>query len=132
MANGGCHCGDIKYEVSGEAHHSSLCYCEDCCASSGAPVVGWTAFAEGDLKITSGSPIIYESSEHGRRHFCGKCGSGLFYYNASFLPGIVDINTTSFDDPEGFAPGVAIQVADRLKWMEAAHELPQFERYPDM
>jgi hypothetical protein len=25
---------------------------------------------------------------------------------------------------------VHIQVADRIRWMERAHELPTFERYP--
>ena len=50
--------------------------------------------------------------------------------NAEMLPGITDIQTATLDDVESFAPGVQIQTADRIEWMETAHELPQFERYP--
>jgi hypothetical protein len=73
---------------------------------------------------------LYESSEHGRRRFCADCGTGLFYANANVLPGIVDIQSGTYDDPEVIPAMVQIQTAERLRWMERAHELPSFERYP--
>jgi hypothetical protein len=93
-------------------------------------MVGWAAFSEADVKVTKGAPVTYHSSEHGRRAFCGACGTGLFYRNAEALPGIVDIQSATFDDPAALAPQIHIQVADRIPWMEDAHKLPAFERYP--
>ncbi len=127
---GGCHCGAIRYEVSGEAMHHALCHCTDCRRAAGAPMVGWAAFADGAVTVTQGSPVTYASSEHGRRQFCGACGTGLFYMNAVNLPGIIDIQSSTLDDPAALPAQVHIQTAERLAWMEDAHTLPAFARYP--
>lgn len=70
------------------------------------------------------------SSENGRRHFCADCGTGLFYYNAVNLPGIADVQIATLDDPSAITPQIHVQTAERLAWMERAHELPAFSRYP--
>ena len=95
MPTGHCHCGALRYEVTGNPLYKALCHCEDC-----------------------------------RRHFCPDCGTGLFYYNEVVLPGLVDIQIATLDDPETMAPTANIQVADRLAWMTKAHDLPAFDRYP--
>ena len=61
---------------------------------------------------------------------CANCGSGLFYKNANILPGIIDIQSGTYDDPDAVPAQVHIQVAERLSWVERAHELPAFDRYP--
>lgn len=127
---GGCHCGAVRYEVTGEPLTHALCHCSDCRRHSGAPVVGWTMYLKNSLKLTKGNPKLYESSEHGRRQFCPTCGTGLFYTNDEVLPGIVDIQSATYDDPEKIPARVQIQVAERLRWMESAHDLPSFDRYP--
>lgn len=127
---GGCHCGAIRYEAHGDVKHHVLCHCTDCRRSAGAPMVGWAAYGEDAVKITKGAPTTYKSSEHGRRQFCGACGTGLFYINAQALPGIVDIQSGTFDDPAALPAQIHIQTADRVAWMEDAHTLPAFERYP--
>lgn len=127
---GGCQCGAVRYAVRGEAQHAALCHCEGCRKSAGAPMVGWAAFAEADFAVTQGEPVTYNSSGAAMRSFCGRCGTGLFYRNAGYLPGIVDIQSATLDEPEQLPPGAHIQVAERLDWMATAHELPAFERYP--
>lgn len=127
---GGCHCGAIRYQVEGEAIVHALCHCSDCRRSAGAPMVGWTMYPATALKVTKGTAKIYKSSEHGRRHFCPECGTGLFYFNEQMLPGIVDIQSATYDDPNAIPPQAHIQVAERIGWMEKAHELPTFDRYP--
>jgi hypothetical protein len=127
---GGCHCGAIRYEVVGEAIVHALCHCSDCRRSAGAPMVGWTMYPVDALKVTKGAPKTYNSSENGRRQFCPDCGTGLFYINNQMLPGIVDIQSATYDDPTVVPPQAHIQVAERIGWMERAHELPTFDRYP--
>ena len=127
---GGCHCGAIRYQIEGKPIVHALCHCVDCRRHAGAPMVGWTMYTEDALKVTKGTPKVYESSEHGRRQFCADCGTGLFYTNANVLPGIVDIQSGTYDDPDAVPAMVHIQTAERLRWMERAHELPTFERYP--
>lgn len=129
---GGCHCGAIRYTLSGEPMHHALCHCTDCRRASGAPMVGWAMFQEDALTVTQGQPQEYASSEHGRRYFCANCGTGLFYRNAQNLPGIVDTQAATLDDPDALPAGAQIQVAERIGWMKDVHTLPEFARYPGM
>jgi hypothetical protein len=93
-------------------------------------MVGWTMYTLDAVKVTRGEPKVYESSEHGRRHFCPHCGTGLFYTNERVLPGIIDIQSATYDDPDAVPARAHIQVADRISWMARAHDLPVFDRYP--
>ena len=127
---GGCHCGAIRYEAEGDALTHALCHCTDCRRHAGAPMVGWAMFPADAVKVTQGEPKIYASSEHGRRHFCASCGTGLFYVNDANLPGIIDLQSGTFDDPDVVPVVAHIQIAERIGWMERAHELPVFERFP--
>lgn len=127
---GGCQCGTVRYEVSGEPQHVALCHCNDCRKSSGAPMVAWAAFTDAQFKLIEGEPVTFNSSGSAMRSFCPTCGSGLYYRNAEFLPGIVDIQSATLDDPDSLPPSAHIQVAERLRWMETAHSLPSFDRFP--
>lgn len=127
---GGCQCGAVRYEVNGEPRHAGLCHCSDCRKSSGAPMVAWAAFTEDQFKIIAGEAVTFNSSGSSMRSFCPKCGTGLYYRNAEYLPGIVDVQSATLDDPDALPPGAHIQVAERIGWMADAHNLPTFERFP--
>lgn len=129
MLKGRCHCGAIGYEMPAEVLHHALCHCADCRRHAGAPMVAWAMVPAGQLKVT-GEPKVYHSSEHGRRHFCEACGTGLFYVNEAVLPGMVDVQTGTLDDPDALPAQAHIQIAERIAWIRTAHELPAFERYP--
>jgi hypothetical protein len=93
-------------------------------------MVGWTMYRHSAVKVTRGTPKIYQSSEHGRRHFCADCGTGLFYTNAQMLPDLIDVQSATYDDPDLIPARAHIQVAERIGWMAHAHELPTFDRFP--
>ena len=130
MRTGQCHCGAVRYGLEGEPIHHTLCHCSDCRRHAGAPVVGWAMFKSDQLNVTRGEAKIYASSETGRRHFCGECGTGLFYTNDTMLPGITDIQSGTLDEPDSLPPEAHIQTADRIAWMKNIDSLPEFERYP--
>lgn len=127
---GRCLCGAITYRLEGEPRTTALCHCADCRRAAGAPVVAWAMYPEVALALTRGEPRTINSSGAAMRSFCADCGSGLFYRNAEHLPGIVDVQVATLDDPEALPPRVQIQVAERLGWMATAHALPAFERFP--
>lgn len=131
MLTGGCHCGAIRYEVEGAPVHHALCHCTDCRRHAGAPMIGWALFGNDRLRVVQGEAKIYASSEHGRRHFCAECGTGLFYTNDLIFPDATDIQSATLDDPDALMPpGAHIQTAERIAWMKDADALPQFERFP--
>lgn len=129
---GGCQCGAVRYEVNGTPQHVGLCHCSDCRKSAGAPMVSWAAFAEAEFTLVQGHLTTFNSSGSAMRSFCPKCGTGIAYRNEEYLPGIVDIQSATLDDPDALPAGAHIQVAERIGWMAEAHSLPEFQRYPGM
>jgi hypothetical protein len=129
---GGCHCGAVRYAVEGEPMTHALCHCSDCRRHAGAPMVAWTMYPDAAVRVTKGAVRVYVSSEHGRREFCADCGTGLFYRNEENLPGIIDIQSATYDNPDAIPAQAHIQVAERISWMADAHTLPTFDRFPPM
>jgi hypothetical protein len=127
---GGCQCGAIRYNARGAPAYSAICHCADCRRSAGAPMVGWALFPESQVTV-EGTPARYRSSENATRHFCPTCGTGLFYTNPAIFPGQVDIQTRTLDDQSLLPPQAHVQIAEAAPWMEHAHALPKFDRYPE-
>ncbi len=92
-------------------------------------MVAWALVAKDDLKV-EGETQEYASSEHGRRHFCPNCGTGLFYTSEAVFPGQIDVQVATLDDPDSIVPQAQIQTAERIGWMTRLGEMPEFERYP--
>lgn len=127
---GQCHCGAIRYEMATQATHHALCHCTDCRRHSGAPMVAWALVPMPLLTILSGTPKIYQSSQHAQRHFCGDCGTGLFYTNDDIFPGQIDVQSATLDNPDAIPVQGQIQTAERIGWMETLDTLPSFARFP--
>ncbi|MEO6388248.1 MAG: GFA family protein [Croceibacterium sp.] len=131
MITGGCRCGAVRYEaqVEGPDRHG-LCHCEDCRRSAGAPAVAWLAVPKDSFSITQGEATRWNGKGSAERYFCGRCGTGLYYFNDVVLPGIADIQSATLDDPEAFAPSAQIQCAERLGYMAGLADIPEFARFP--
>ena len=129
MPSGGCHCGAVRYEMTEEVAHHALCHCTDCRKASGTPATAW-AMAAADQVTIMGEPVTYASSEHGRRLFCGACGTSLFYTNDVVFPGMIDVQSATLDDPDAIPLQAQIQTAERIGLMTHLGDLPAFERYP--
>jgi hypothetical protein len=87
------------------------------------------AFSSADLAV-DGEPASYSSGEGIERQFCARCGTSLFYFNEALMPGVVDILTATLDDPDGYAPGAHVNMADAIAWEAGLETLPKFERFP--
>jgi hypothetical protein len=88
-------------------------------------------FPEESLTVVRGTPRTFNSSGAAMRSFCPDCGTGLFYRNQAVLPGIVDVQSATLDDPDALPPTVQIQTAERLAWVTRMDGLAEFERFPD-
>ena len=63
MLRGKCHCGEIRFEVSGGAVHSSLCHCRDCGGQSGAPATARAMIPTNSLTV-EGVPQESKEAKH--------------------------------------------------------------------
>ena len=128
--SGSCRCGAIRYELTGEPRVVALCHCSDCHRSAGAPFVAWAMYPEESLIVSGGEVKTTNSSGTAMRSFCPECGTGLFYRNEAVLPGIVDVQAATLDNPNALPPTVQIQTAERLEWVTHMSELPEYDRFP--
>lgn len=94
-------------------------------------MVAWAVYDEGDVRVTKGEPRWRTSSENAQRSFCTVCGTGLFYRSEQYLPGLIDVQSATLDDPDRLpAPSAQVQTAERIGWARSIHGLPEFERFP--
>jgi hypothetical protein len=82
------------------------------------------------VTVTTGLPKTIDSSGAAMRSFCPACGTGLFSRNAQVLPGLVDVQTATLDDPDVLPPTMQVQTAERIGWLHQLESLPAPARFP--
>ncbi len=126
VMRGGCLCGSVRYEATGQPFNITHCHCSDCRRSSGAPFVTWASFRRDGFRFTLGQPR--ELPWAGRlRSFCPDCGTPLTFM-AAVDADEVDVTVCSFDQPAETTPEDHTWVEDRLPWVRVADSLPTYEQ----
>ena len=125
---GGCCCGKVRYEATGQSMLVELCHCRSCRHAVGAPLMAWAAFQRDEFTITTGDSTAYESSPGLERTFCGRCGTSLTLADDRF-PEEIYVSVSSFDDAEKLPPEFHIWRSHRLSWLETADTLPRYVQF---
>lgn len=130
MLNGGCLCGLVRYEITGEPIFAGLCHCRDCQRSSGSAFAPYLGIRAADFRL-SGEVRRYakpnDSGGQSQRHFCPNCGSTVFGRGN----GWVTVYAGTLDEPDRFMPREHIFVRSRCSWAHLPPEsLPQYQTLP--
>jgi hypothetical protein len=133
VLTGGCLCGAIRYEATGEPVFSLLCHCRDCQRHSGSAYNAAMRVPAAGFRVTRGAPKLYvktaDSGNRVTRAFCPECGSPLFL-RVSARPDLVGIRVGTLDDPSSFRPEADIFVTSAQPWDHMDPALPKFATYP--
>ena len=133
VRTGGCLCGAVRYESTGDPVFSLQCHCRDCQRSSGTAYIAAMRVPAAEFRITRGTPKRYVSSADSgnqiTRAFCGDCGSPL-YVQVSTRPDIVGLRVGTLDDPSGFRADSDIFVKSAQPWDHMNPALPKHQTYP--
>ena len=124
---GGCMCGAVRYRVTGGIDNAGYCHCRMCQRSAGAPVLAWGTVPAASFSWSHGTPLVYASSEKGRRSFCSTCGTQLLFADPNAADE-VDVNLVTLDDPSAVRPDHHIWAESRLPWFDTKDHLPRFAR----
>ena len=128
MIEGGCLCGEVRYQISGDPRSMTHCHCSMCRKAHGAAFATFVEVARGDFRYTSGEASIesYESSPGCRRPFCRRCGSTLLFESEG--QNEIWIAAGSLDGDPGCRPSSHIFVGSKAPWFPIDDDgLPQFE-----
>lgn len=114
---GGCLCGQARYEVAGEPLRVGICHCLDCRKESGS---AFACFA-----IYPAEALTYEGEirTYQGRSFCPLCGGRLFTVTTEEA----EIRFGSLDEaPTDLAPSYELWIKRRERWL---HPLPGTEQH---
>jgi len=130
--SGGCLCGMVKYEVSGDANRFYHCHCHRCRKATGTGHATNLILQPGRVTWVEGEALLgrYKVPEAERFFtcFCSNCGSPL----PRVVPELelVVVPAGSLDSAPPVAPQARIFWDSRADWSCAAGDLPVFAEYP--
>ena len=129
---GGCLCGALRYEISGEPLYAGLCFCEDCRKASGSGFIPFMGVDAGGLTLKGESRSSEVSAFRGgvaTRNHCARCG-GLVFGGVRGESDSFTIYAGSLDDPSQFHPQIAIFAKRRPAWAIIPEGLTVFNEMP--
>ena len=129
---GSCLCGQMQYEIKGEAKAFHHCHCQRCRKSNGTGHASNLRVADASLRWISGEKLLRSyklpEAERFRNDFCGECGSPMprLFTEHGFV--VLPAGTLDCDLPAVSA--CRIFDRDRVEW-SCRDELPAFDGYPN-
>lgn len=130
---GGCACGAIRYEISGEPMFSNDCQCRDCQHRSGTGHGSYMTFPDRKTVTLKGKASHWEvAGDSGgvKTHaFCPTCGSPVYLTFAGNAD-LFTIHAASLDDPGRYSPQAVTYTIRGHAWDRLNPSLPKFEKMP--
>jgi hypothetical protein len=132
---GGCACGAIRYEISGEPLVRNDCQCRDCQRMSGTGHGSYLSFGNRPGVKLEGQAqqwdIVGDTGNVKTRSFCPTCGSPV-YMTFSAMPDVFTIHAASLDDASRYSPQIVTYTVRGHAWDKVDPALPKFEKMPPM
>jgi hypothetical protein len=126
---GGCLCGALRYEAIGVPTLSCICHCRMCQRASGGPIMALLFMPSSSVRFIKGEPLVYRSSPTASRHFCGQCGSPVFFERVSRSS--YGIMVGSLDDPNSFKPQMHVCLESAMTWFEMHDGTTRYQKKPE-
>lgn len=106
---GGCLCGDVRYQTTAEPLRVTVCHCTFCQRFTGTAYLVEPIFRRADVALTGAAPKTYDhrsdsSSKRVTLNFCGRCGTTI-YLDLERFPDFLGLCGGTFDDPNWFTRG---------------------------
>ena len=135
MRTGGCQCGAVRYEVSGEPIALYVCHCRECQKQSASAFGLSLEVARADLRLTRGAPRRWtRMTDSGRRLaclFCPDCGTRLWHQAADRAAATLTVKAGSLDEPVDLSAAVHIWTTRKLAGVLIPEHASQFPGEPD-
>jgi hypothetical protein len=132
--SGGCQCGKVKIDVTGEPMVAVNCHCLVCQRLSGSGHMYFLVYPAASVTIT-GEPskfsYVAESGKMATRYFCPACGSQL-YGTSEQMPGAYGINASCLEDTSAYRPRLTAFAKRLQAWDQLAEGIPSFPAMPPM
>ncbi len=126
--DGGCLCGQVRYQITGPRRDIINCHCENCRRTHGH-FAAYTSVATQHLVFISQQSLqwYHDRSPDTYRGFCSECGASLFW-DARDGNNKMAVSAGTLDAGHGLKTIAHIYVGEAGDYYEISDDLPQFER----
>ncbi|MGH6891695.1 MAG: GFA family protein [Dongiaceae bacterium] len=118
---GGCACGKVRYETSGDPVDVHICHCKKCQLRTGSAFGTSVYFPKERVKFLSGSlRKVRRSSDSGRwleSEFCENCGTTVTW-TLELAEALRGIAGGTYDDAGWLKPNVHIWTESATGWVD--------------
>ncbi len=121
---GGCLCGEIRYQITGEPFEVYHCHCTICRRAAAGAFITWVGVSTDDVNFIQGATKIYASSADGRRGFCPTCGAQISFVFESD-PASIYFTAATLDDAEAVTPACHGFTGETVRWLHIDDGLPE-------
>lgn len=122
----GCLCGGVAFSLPGPAGEITACHCTQCRKLSGHFSASFDASEDAVTWRRKDALAEYETPARGRRGFCARCGSSLWFRSAR---GEFSVEAGAILGPTGGRLSNHIFVADKGDYYDIGDGLPQAGRW---
>lgn len=131
---GGCQCGAVRYESSGEPLALYVCHCSECRRQSASAFGMSLLVPHSGFRVTKGEPEVWarlaDSGRHVRCFFCAACGARLWHEREGVADSLT-IKAGSLDEPVDISTAIHIWTSRKLPGMAIPIGAVQFAEEPD-
>ena len=131
QVEGGCYCGEVRYQAEGDPAMKAQCFCRECQYITGGDSVLIMGMPDAGFKVTKGALKQFKRTDIENavtREFCPNCGT---HVTTRAMPGMVMVKIGTLDDPSVFeGPQMAIYTCDKQAYHRVPTDIPTFEKLP--
>ncbi|MEQ1865991.1 MAG: GFA family protein [Micropepsaceae bacterium] len=130
--SGQCLCGSVRYHGDAEPRFQVKCYCIDCRKVSAAGHAAMMGFPSAEIALRGATKEYQSKADSGSdvwRAFCPTCGAGV-YARVSAMPGMIFLRASTLDNPNLFAPQLAVYASRAPAWDPVTPGIPAFAERP--
>ena len=100
--SGGCGCGGVRYETTGNPVRAGICHCRYCQTRTGSAFGISVYFEENQISLINGKLTEYNfknsSGRSFKNKFCKICGTTVFW-EVELRKGLIGVGGGTFDPP---------------------------------
>ena len=131
--SGGCECGAIRYQFTGEPIVVYACHCTICQTQSGSAFGKAVRIHAVDFKVTAGELKSFsrqaDSGQVFTNSFCPECGTRI-HHQASKAPDHLSLKPGTLDDTTWLKPSHHVFARSAQPWVILPKDTQVFDTVP--
>lgn len=130
--DGGCHCGNVRFEAEADPEKVVVCHCTDCQTMSGSAFRTVVMVPEADFTLLSGELKTYvkttaDSGTPRAQVFCPECGTQIYATSAGDGPKVLGLRVGTIRQRSELPPKRQVWTRSAQHWLDGLTALPGTE-----